>query len=294
MSDPTETTVSHGQKMVGIGYALAGFSVFSLQDVGVKWLSTTLPIWEILFFRSVMIILLVYLTTGSRHLRLAVLSPNRTALLMRAALILVAWLAYFTAARQLHLAELVTIYFSTPVFVVVLSIFALGERVGFARWIATLLGFVGVVIAANPAGAPDWVPIALTLFAAFCWAWTNILVRMINREGSTLGLMVTSSALFMLVCGLSLPFTWVTPDAFSLTLMIGLGFVGGTGQYMLFEGYRMAPASAVAPFEYVTLVWAFIWGYVVWADIPNPPVLIGAALIFISGLGLILAERRRA
>jgi len=276
----------------GIGYALAGFSIFSLQDATVKWLVTSLPIWEILFFRSILIIVLVTAITGPRNLRAIVANPNRGTLLLRGGIILAAWLAYFTAAKSLHLAELVTLYFSTPVFVVVLSIFMLGERVTRMRWLATILGFTGVVIAANPSPSMDLVPIALTLFAAASWALTNILVRLISRTETTLNLMVASSALFVVVCGVTLPFTWVTPDLFSALLIVGLGCVGGLGQYLLFEGYRLAPASAVAPFEYVTLVWAFVWGFLIWRDWPAPTVFAGAALIMTSGLGMIYVENR--
>jgi S-adenosylmethionine uptake transporter len=284
--------IEQKRTMSGIGYALAGYSIFSLQDATVKWLVTKLPIWEILFFRSVEIIILVAIVTGPRTVLGIVSGGNRGPLLMRGALILVAWLAYFTAAKSLHLAELVTLYFSTPVFVVILSTFMLGERVTAIRWTAVFLGFAGVVIAANPSARLDFIPVALTLFAAISWALTNILVRMISRTETTLNLMVASSALFVVVCGITLPFNWVTPDGFSILLILGLGCVGGLGQYLLFEGYRLAPASAIAPFEYVTLVWAFTWGYLIWQDWPAPTVFAGAALILISGLGMIYVENR--
>eukprot|EP01037_Dinobryon_pediforme_P032403 gene32403-37319_t len=205
-----------GRTMAGIGHALAGFSVFSLQDASVKWLAGSLPIWEILFFRSVMILVLVTLITGPRNIVSVATGANRKPLMIRSGLILIAWLAFFTASRSLHLAELVTIYFATPIFVVILSILALKETVGLARWLATLVGFAGVLVASGPSGTADWFPVALTLFAAGCWAWTNILIRRMSQSASTLDLMIASSALFTVVCGAALPFIWVTPDLFSL------------------------------------------------------------------------------
>lgn len=276
----------------GIGYALAGFSIFSMQDATVKWLAAKLPIWEILFFRSILIVVLVTLVTGPSNVRAIVTNPNRMALLGRGVLILVAWLAYFTASRSLHLAELVTLYFATPAFVVVLSVFMLRERVTAMRWAGTVFGFIGVVIAANPRLDMDIVPVSLTLFAAAAWALTSILIRLISRTETTLNLMVASSALFVVVCGAALPFIWVTPDLFSICLIAGLGLIGGGGQYLLFEGYRLAPASAVAPFEYVTLVWAFIWGFLIWGDWPAPAVFLGASIILVSGLAMIYVENR--
>ncbi len=286
------THAEQRQTMLGIGHALAGFSIFSLQDATVKWLVTGLPIWEILFLRSIVIILLVLAVAGARNMRGIIVNPNRWTLLMRGGLILAAWLAYFTAAKSLHLAELVTLYFSTPVFVVIFSMILLRERVSALRWAATIAGFIGVVIAANPGPTMDFMAVGLTLFAAICWALTNILVRLISRTETTLNLMVASSAMFVVVCGVTLPFTWITPDLFSLALIVGLGCIGGLGQYLLFEGYRLAPASAVAPFEYVTLVWAFTWGFVIWGDVPVPAVFAGAGLIMVSGIGMIIVEKR--
>jgi S-adenosylmethionine uptake transporter len=283
-----------GRTLSGIAHALAGFSIFSIQDAIVKWLVTSLPVWEILFFRSVVIVTILTGFLGPQHIIAVIRGPNRRMLILRSALILGAWLAYFTAARSLHLAELVTIYFSTPVFVVVLSIIALKERVGPARWAATTLGFFGVVIATNPTGSPPLGPILLTLLAAFMWAWTNILVRIMSRNVTTVELMIASNALFVIVCGLALPFMFVTPDLFSLGLLAGLGVVGTLGQYLLFEGYRLAPASAIAPFEYVTLIWAFVWGYLIWQDWPGVAVFQGAALILLSGVGILAAEAWRA
>ena len=276
--------------MLGIGYAMAGFSVFSVQDAVVKWLVTSLPVWEVLCIRSALIVIIGLAITGPRQALALVHSPNRKALLIRSALILVAWLAYFTASRSLHLAELVTIYFSAPIFVVILSIFVLKETVGLVRWGATLLGFVGVVVAAGPKSLVDPLPIALTLLAAFCWAWTHILVRMISQKETTINMMLTSNGVVILVSVLPLPFVWVTPDLTGLVLIVGLGLVGALGQYLMFEGYRLAPASAVAPFEYITLLWAFGWGFLIWGDWPPQAVFEGAALILVSGLALIFAE----
>jgi drug/metabolite transporter (DMT)-like permease len=88
--------------------------------------------------------------------------------------------------------------------------------------------------------------------------------------------------------------SWKTPDLFSLALMIGIGIAGGLGQFVLYEGFRYAPASAVAPIEYTGLIWAFLYGYLIWADVPRVNVFAGAILIVCSSLSLIWSERRRA
>lgn len=280
--------------MLGIGYALIGFSIFSIQDATVKWLVARLPVWEVLFSRSILIVTLCMFLLGPARVRELATGTSRNQLLLRSSLILMAWLSYFTASRSLHLAEMVTIYFSTPIFAVIMSIVFLKETVGLARWAATILGFVGVVIAAQPGDTTHIVPVLLVLFAALCWAATNILVRLIGRKEGSLSLMLASNAIVVLVCASTLPFVWLTPTSFECLLLLLLGFVGASGQYFMFEGFRLAPASAIAPFEYITLVWAFGWGFLIWGDWPPFPVFIGAAFILVSGIGLVFVEALRA
>ena len=145
-------------------------------------------------------------------------------------------------------------------------------------------------MAAGPAGAVNLVPVILVLVAAFCWAWTNILIRLISRKESSLSLMLASNSVVILVCGVTLPFVWVTPDVNSVLLLVLLGAVGASGQFLMFEGYRLAPASALAPFEYITLIWSFLWGFLIWGDWPPTAVFTGAGLIIFSGLALIMVE----
>lgn len=235
-SDPPQN-----RTLLGIGYALIGFSIFSIQDATVKWLVATLPVWQVLFSRSLLILILCLFLLGPKRAVELAKGSSRKQLMLRSALILAAWLAYFTASRSLHLAEMVTIYFSTPIFSVVMSIIFLKETVGLARWAATLVGFAGVVIAAGPAGSADIIPVLLVLFAALCWGATHILVRMIGRKEGSLSLMLASNAIVVLVCATTLPFVWITPSPFEFLLLLLLGAVGASGQYFMFEGYRLAP-----------------------------------------------------
>ncbi len=269
-----------------------GYACFAAQDAIVKWLVAHLPVWQVLFSRSLVILALLAVTDRSGAYRSAIASRSKPALAGRAVLILVAWLSYYTASRSLGLAQLVTLYFAAPIFVVVLSVVMLKERVTPPRWAAVLGGFAGVVLAAGPSLALDAIPAAMTLFAALTWAMTTILVRIISRRETTPTQMVVSNFLFAVACGVALPWIWVTPSATDLVLLVGLGIVGGSGQFLVFESFRLAPAAAVAPFEYTNLVWAFILGYVIWHDIPGPMVFAGAGLIVLSGVGLILAESR--
>ncbi len=278
--------------LAGIALASAGYSMFSIQDAVVKWLVTFYAVPQILFIRSVMIVAISGFVIRRYGHPSILRSPHRNSLVLRAVLMLAAWLSYYSAARHLGLAELTTMYFSAPIIVMVLSIFVLDEKVGAVRWIACFGGFVGVLLAANPTEAPSLVPAGMVLFAGFCWAWSTILVRLVSRSESTINQMLATSLAFVIACGAALPFVWTWPDAFGWSLMLGLGCVSAIGQYLLYEGFRYAPASTLAPIEYSGLVWAFLYGYVIWAEVPTMNVVAGAVLIVASSLALVWWERR--
>lgn len=280
--------------MKGIGLASLGYAAFSVQDATVKWLVADYSVAQVLFTRSLVIMLVAVAIGGPGAFRAVAVSRNKRALATRAVLILAAWLSYYTAARHLGLAQLTTLYFAAPIAVVLLSIVILKEKVHLGRWIAVVAGFAGVLIAADPGGGVDLVPAALALFAAFCWALSVILVRVIARSESTASQMLVSNGLFAAACAVILLWTWRTPDLFSLGLMLGLGIAGGAGQYLVYEGFRYAPASALAPIEYTGLVWAFFYGYAIWAEVPALHVVLGAALIVGGSIAFILIERGRA
>jgi drug/metabolite transporter (DMT)-like permease len=215
-------------------------------------------------------------------------------ILARSIFILAAWISYYTAARSLQLAELVTLYFAAPLFVVAISRPLLGEIVGRWRWLATGLGFVGVVIAAKPQGGVQTLPVALALFAALSWAITTVLARMLTATISTSAMMIGGNAIFFLVCGAMAPALFVWPTPGETGLLIALGAIGGLGQALWIESLRRAQASLLAPLEYSMLVYAVFWGWLVFGDWPTARTLIGAAIIVAAGLLVVGVEQRRA
>jgi len=279
--------------LVGIALACSGYSLFAIQDAVVKWLVADYAVPQILFMRSIMIVVIAGVMVQRLRHPSILKSPHRKSLLLRAGLMLAAWMAYYSAARHLGLAEITTMYFSAPIMVVLLSILVLKENVGPMRWFACIGGFVGVLLAANPAEAPSLVPAGMVIFAGFCWAWSTVLVRLVSRTESTPNQMMATSFAFVVACGATLPWLWKTPDLFGWMLMIGLGFVAAAGQYLLYEGFRHAPASTLAPMEYSGLVWAFLYGYLIWSEVPTVNVVAGAGLIVASSLTLVWWERRQ-
>ncbi|HLW93262.1 MAG TPA: DMT family transporter [Roseiarcus sp.] len=279
--------------LFGVALAAAAWAAFSMQDAIVKYLVVTLPVPEILFSRSIAIVALASLTLRRADVSVLMGPRNLIAIGLRSLLILVAWISYYTAARWLTLPALVTLYFASPLFVVALSRVTLGETVGPARWFATIVGFCGVLVAADLSEAPSALPALLTLVAALFWAATALLTRRLSQAVSTRALMFGANLLFVVVCLATAPFVFVRPNAFELVLLVLLSIFGGAGQFFLFQGMRIAPASAIAPFEYTSLAWATLWGWTIFGDLPNAHVLAGGAVILASGLAMLIVEGRR-
>lgn len=277
----------------GILLTMFSYFLFTLQDASVKWLVVALPVWQILFVRSVTIFA-ICLAIGRRPLlRSARHSPVLKPLFLRNLLLLAAWLSYYTAARDLGLAELTTLYYASPILITILAVPVLKEHVPPLRWVAVIVGFAGVVVATDPLGTGMSLslPVWLALQAAVFWAISTVLLRKTAMQEVTLVQMTISSGFFILFTGIAVAVSWVTPSLVDVALMAGTGLIAGIAQYALFEGMRRAPVSMLAPFEYSSLIWAFGIGFLIWGDVPARQVFVGAALIFSAGMIIILGER---
>jgi drug/metabolite transporter (DMT)-like permease len=277
---------------IGIGLGVLAYAMFSMHDATIKWLVAELPIWQVLFCRSLTIVIGCVIIGRTKLLARAVATPLKASLALRGAVTLVAWLCYYTASRSLPLAQLLSLYFASPLAVTLLAGPLLGERVTRARWGAVLVGFGGVIMATDPVDLHLSLATVLVLIAAALWGYGVILMRRIaRRESSMLQILYTNGS-FLIGTGVACAFTWQMPSWSEAGLLLLIGVIGGVAQFALFEGCRHAPASVMATVEYTALIWAFILGYVIWGDIPVPAVFIGAGLIVLAGLLLVLAERR--
>jgi drug/metabolite transporter (DMT)-like permease len=277
----------------GILLTMLSYFLFSVQDASVKWLVVALPVWQILFVRSVTILGLCLAVGRRRVITDAWRSPVLKPMFIRNLLLLAAWLSYYSAARDLGLAELTTLYYASPILITILAVPILKEDVPLLRWFAVFIGFVGVLIACDPMGTGMKLslPVMLALQAAVFWAISTVLLRKTALQERTLVQMTLSSGFFILFTGMAMTVYWVEPSWTDLALMAGTGVIAGLGQYAMFEGMRRAPVSVLAPFEYSSLVWAFIFGFLIWGDIPSSGVVMGAALIFSAGMIVLAGER---
>jgi drug/metabolite transporter (DMT)-like permease len=210
----------------------------------------------------------------------------------RSTLLLGSTVFNFLAFKYLRLDQALAIMFSTPFLVAVLSGPILGEWVGWRRWAAICVGFVGVLVVTRP-GAGGIHPAALlSVASALCYAAYAIMTRLLARTDSSETTLFYSNLVGALALAPILPFVWTTPQSgFLMALMVMLGALGSFGHYMLIVGHRLAPPAVLAPFIYTQLAWATILGYLIFADVPDRWTLFGAAIVVASGLYMLNRER---
>lgn len=271
------------RSLQGIGLCTLGYAFLALQDAGIKWLVADYSVVSILFWRSLVVVVACLLAGRSRLVQRAWRSPSRRLLVVRGLLSIVAWLLYYTAARDLTLAEMTTLYFSAPIMVTVLAAVILKERASGWQWFSLVIGFVGVIIACRPSNMADPLPIVLTLLAAMCWAFTYIQLRQVDDQTSVLEQMLITNVVFVICMTVALPWTHTPAPTPAWLGMLGAGLVGGIGQFLLFASFQRATATVLAPFEYTGLIWAFLLSSLIWGTLMDVSLMIGAGLIAVSG-----------
>ncbi|UVK38026.1 DMT family transporter [Mesorhizobium sp. AR10] len=279
--------------LAGILFTGAAYFLFSTQDASIKLLVVGMSVWQIMFFRSITILVACTAIGGRRLLADTARSPIVRPMFVRSAFTLAAWLCYYNAARSLQLAELTTVYYAAPIIVTVLSVIMLGEKVPMLRWLAVLIGFAGVFVACDPTHLGLSVPVLLVLAAALLWGIAVVLLRKTAMQERTMIQLILNNFYFLVFSAVPALFLWQAPNQEQLLLLLSVGALGGVAQYMLFEGMKRAPVSIVAPFEYTSLVWAFALGFLIWGDVPRREVFLGAALIVAAGLLIIGSEHFR-
>lgn len=287
---------------------------FSIQDATIKWLSGDYPLHEVVFARAmigcVMMLALMHFEGGLRMLA----TSNLRLLVARGLLIAVANSCFFAALAAMQMAEAVAIFFVAPLVITAMSAMFLGEPVGPRRWGAVIVGLVGVVVVMRP-GSEAFTPVAvLPVMAALAYSSMQMLTRRIGtaEKASTMAFfiqltMVSVSLVMWAVAGHgryapddnpSLEFllrAWTVPNAFDAVLFVGIGALSAAGAYLISQGYRIAQAPLLAPFEYVALPMAVLLGLVLFDERPDGTAMAGIALILASGLYTLHREtvRRR-
>jgi drug/metabolite transporter (DMT)-like permease len=197
------------------------------------------------------------------------------------------------AFSLMPLAGAVSINFSAPLFAALVSILWLKERASVARWAALLIGFAGVLIVARPGASSFSLGALFALGNAVMYGSVTVAVRGMTKTESANTLIIWQITTIAFFHAFLLFFGWRWPEPIDAAMMFGSGFANAVGQYFWTQSLHLAPATAVAPFYYLMLVWAIGFGYFIWRDVPSVGLLIGSAVVVASGFFLFWREARR-
>jgi len=279
---------------------VASALVFAVMSVLVRWLGDRYPVGQVVFFRSAFAILPVVIIYAWRGELIAALRIGRPiGHLGRGLTAVGAMFCNFTALALLPVVDATAISFVAPLFAVALSALILKERVRIYRWSAVLLGFCGVLVMLLPqfdigraAGSGSAVGAMMGLVGAVFAAGSSIQTRALTTSESTSSIVLYFSLICTLAGLATWPLGWLMPNWPELAALIVIGICGGVAHILLTESYRLAPASLIAPFDYTSMLWALLLGFVVFGEVPSVLVFVGAGIIAAAGLFVIWRERR--
>jgi len=271
------------KNQLGFLYMFLSICAFSVMDIIVKW-SHNYPVGEVLFFRGFCgMITIFFIIPSDRYLNFY--KTNRPFLhLKRCVSGLIAIVAIFIALRKLPLATVVSITFAAPIFTTIMSIFFLSEKVGFYRWLAVIVGFIGILIISEPGF--NSLNIYYIYPIIFCLGLSYVAIA-IKQLSSTepvwlIGLYFSFSILVMSL--FTIPQGWIFPNLKDLFLLSMVGILGGLANLWLTQSYKYSDVSLVTPLKYLALLFAIFFGYIFWSEIPSSKTLLGATLVIISSI----------
>jgi drug/metabolite transporter (DMT)-like permease len=290
----TDDATSRHQRLTGIALMCGAVSMFSCLDATGKHLNfhmfTMQVVWARYFFAFVLALFIsnpfsdpVLMKTGRPFLQVG-----------RSSLLLLSTMLNLIALRYLQLDEVLAILFATPFTVALLSVPLLGEKVGWRRWSAILVGFFGVLVITRPGFGGMHPAALLSGVGVLCYALYVIATRLLSRTDSSETTQFYTNMVGAVIMTAVVPFVWTAPDSLATGgLMVLIGLFGCTGHYLLILAHRLAPASALAPFIYTQMIWTTTLGFVVFGDLPHRWTIVGGSIVIMSGLYLLHREAVR-
>ena len=272
----------------------AGVSLFPLMNAMMKLLTARYPVFEIVWARftgHLVVMLIIFLPQYGRRL---IATRRPLVQLGRSALMLGSNSVFVLAIGKVPLATASAIGFTSPLIVTALSVPLLREQVGWRRWSAVCVGFVGALLIIRPGSGLHNPAVLLLLASAGAYALYQIATRFVIAHDSPATGIIFAALLGSLGTTVLLPFIWVTPESFAdLAMLLALGCLGGLGHFLVIKAFQAAPASVIAPLGYVELIGTATLGYVIFGNFPDALTWIGALIIIASGLYIAMRERKR-
>ncbi len=278
----------------GIGLMLLTMFFFVTLDATAKYLmqfySVAQVIWGRFFFH--MILVLAVLLSMKSGIKDKITSKKPSLQIARSFLMLATNGLFFIGIQTVDLTTATTIMFLTPIVVTILSIPVLGERVGMRRWIGVIIGFVGAMIIVRPGMIELDMAILILVVATFTHAFYQIYTREIRVYDDPLTSLLYTGLIGSIVMSTVVPFQWQWPEIAHWPMFFLMGLMGCMGHFCLIRSLRIAPVSVVSPFSYTTLIWATGFSYILFDELPDYWVFVGATLIVASGLYILHREQQ--
>lgn len=277
----------------GIAFMLLGTALFTFNDALGKWMVASVAVGQLLFIRSataLAVLLPMVHRAGWREV-FVVAQPGRH--VIRLIFIVAEVACFYLAVRHLPLADVMAVYQATPLIVTVLAIPLLGEMVGWRRGLAIGIGFVGVLLVLQPEGGVLFTaPALIALAGSFTYALSMIATRHL-RAANSLSLIVYHTLAVGAAGLLTLPWGWPAVGTLDVVYLALIGIVATAAHMCMNQALKLAPAAVVVPYTYTSLLWAILLGWLFFADIPTPLMLLGAAIIVASGWFVLHRERQK-
>jgi drug/metabolite transporter (DMT)-like permease len=276
----------------GIGLMLIGGLVLTMSDTATKWLTGGYPVGQIMAIRALFTLIPIAFFAWQNGGITALRIGNVRMQSLRAACAVASSFLFVWGLVHLPLADAIALAFSGPLFVTAMAAPLLGEHVGWRRWSAVGVGFIGVLVMVRPTGeAIRWVAL-LPLCAAGMGAVRDIVTRRIRMSDSPVAILAFTMAAVALAGFATLPFGWKPVAWVDLLIMAAAGVLVGSAQYLVIHAFHVAEASLIIPFKYLTLIWGALFGFAIWGHLPDRWIVAGAVLVVGSGLYIMHRETR--
>ena len=262
---------------------------FSIMDLIVKW-SEYYPLGQVLFFRGFFGLVLYFLIMPRDRIKNFYYTKRAGLHFLRSLFGLIALIAIFIALRNLPLATVVSISFATPIFTTIFSIFFLNEKVRFYRWVAVLIGFIGIIVITEPGFGALNIYYVYPIIFCLGLSYVAIAIRQLSTTEPVWLIALNFSIVITLASLFTIPFGWVMPNIQDLVLLCMIGFLGGFANLWLSQSFKLSEVSLVSPLKYLALVFGIIFGYLIWDEIPSIKTLLGALLVVVSSLIILRRE----
>jgi len=279
--------------VLGMSAAVGAFFMFTVMNMFAKLLSANHSVIEIAFYRNLIAcipFLIMIFAFGRREILIIRSKPSLVAI--RAMIGTLSLITTFYAYSLMPMADTTALLFTASLFIPVLGVIFLKESVGPYRWAAVAMGFIGVVIMAHPSGEVYTFGILVALFAALLHATLQIILRYLGRFESPETISFYFFVIGVFLTALPLPFIAVRPTLAEVPLLVGIGLSGAAAQWLLSYAFRNAKVAVVTVFNYSSIVWATLFGWMIWNEWPLPTVIMGAAIVIASNILMIWRESR--